>query len=1275
MRFKKGISVLLALCMLVMLLPAAVTADTTVETYAQETVQGGAILHCFNWSYNAIKAALPDIAAAGYTAVQTSPAQQPKDYSPEWTNLDGQWWKLYQPLGLRIAPTDDEQNATSWIGTKAELTALCAEAERYNIKVIVDIVANHLANDTEGGTFAHLSDAVDEDLKVEEYYHPYTQGISDTSRFAMTQYHMGMPDLNTGNAYIQQQVLNLLKECVDCGVDGFRFDAAKHIELPTDDDSFKSDFWPCVLDGVSAYNAQKGGDDLFFYGEVLSSAGTKISNYTDLMAVTDNDTGNSALSNANSKNASGLASFQYKKKAIPRDCVLWAESHDTYMHNASSGVSDAVIVRTWAIVGARADSTSLFLARPNETMGLASSDETWKDPAVAEINKFKNHFDGTSEYLSSAGNVAYIERGTNGVVISNLDGAGAVSLTVHRMKDGTYTDQITKNTFTVSNGVISGTVGASGVAVVYTPENAPTDNLNVSPLYLIPSEAWKADGARFAMYVYNTNLDEQWVSMTDEDEDGVYEAELPAGEWTKLIFCRMDPAVAENNWSARLAQTADLYPDNGTNCYTIADDEWSWYEKTVVGGEGYYLIGTMTGWEVDPAYKLTKNEFADTDEYMIDLELKTTDEFKVVYSDDGEETTKWFPDPADNFGVDDQITVRGTYHVYFRPNYNGGDDWYKNCIFIELIEATPVEAVGYYLVGTMNGWNLDPEYMLTKNEFAGTEEYYIDVELMTTDQLKVVYSADGVEKTKYYPDPSENYGENGEITEGGVYRVYFRPNYNGGDDWFKNCLFVDPNSPLAASGYYLIGNMTGWSVNSAYKMTKIGVDPEEYKYEIDLTTSSQFKIVYSSNGSAQTTWYPTGMGNNYGQNGEITASGRYRVYFRPHKCTDSGWFANFFKVVRMYQVTVSDGIENGTLTADKNYAEQNETVTLTFEPEAGYTLDTVTVMQGQNAVEATVGEDNTASFVMPKGNVTVSATTKKLTYVIIFRNDDGTELLRVETEHGETPVYTGETPVKAPTEAYLYTFSGWTPEIVPAESAAVYTATYTQSARLYSAPTWQWAADYSSATATFTAQDDETFKVDVTATGDAIVTETTTAPGCTTAGERKHTATVVFHDVSYTNTVTETLDATGHDYGDPTYVWTETETGYAVEAKAVCQNDANHVVTEMGTVSYEVVTEPAPGVDGCGRYTAVFTNALFTTQTKDVVLPMIPILYGDANCDGKITSADAAIVLRSIVGLSTLTPLGMLNADVDGDAEVTANDAVMILRYVVALIDSLPFES
>jgi hypothetical protein len=66
-----------------------------------------------------------------------------------------------------------------------------------------------------------------------------------------------------------------------------------------------------------------------------------------------------------------------------------------------------------------------------------------------------------------------------------------------------------------------------------------------------------------------------------------------------------------------------------------------------------------------------------------------------------------------------------------------------------------------------------------------------------------------------------------------------------------------------------------------------------------------------------------------------------------------------------------------------------------------------------------------------------------------------------------------------------------------------------------------------------------------------------------------------------------------------------------------------------------------------------------------------PIL-GDANCDCDVTAADAALILRSLVGLDTLSATGLVNAEVDGQASVTAQDAVLILRHVVGLIGRFP---
>ena len=716
---RKLLALLLALVMVLSLLPAALVPDTAVaETIDQTIVEGGAILHCFDWSYKEIIDHLDEIAAAGYTAVQTSPVQPPKDYNAAWTDGGGQWWKLYQPLGFRIAGAGE----TWLVEDGVTLKQLCMEAHDKHIKVIVDVVANHLANTQTGGTIANLSPQVDEMFQGQEsYFHDSPDFINDYSRYTITQYHMGMPDLNTGNEDVQQKVYDFLVECVDCGVDGFRFDAAKHIELPND--PVGSDFWPAILngndtegeiEGIRDYAKTEKNKDLFIYGEILGGAGTDISNYTQYMAVTDNETGNSARNNAVNKNAGGLANFYYYKGTAPQNCVIWAESHDTYEDHSSDGVSNEDIIKTWAIVGARADSTSLFLARPNAIMGKASSDTTWKSKAVAEINKFKNHFKGTSEYISyhQDNGIAYIERGVNGIVVSVLkDENRTIDLQVFQLRDGTYEDQISHSQFTVSGGRIYGSVGNTGVAVIYNPEEQAIDSINyleVGTLYLKPSDDWKSENARFAIYVFNNNKNE-WVSMEPVNgEDGIYEVAVPDGKWTNVIFCRMNPGTTENNWDNKWNQTGDLYPDLGSNCYTIENGwdyptgAWSLYRQ-IKTTPGYYIVGMNGDWNtINPDYQLRLFNEGEN-EYAIELDLPTNSQFKVKYSKDGINFTATYPDPGNNYGEDNEdnnhIIEGGNYRIYFRPNYNAiqyenGTDWYKDCIFVEKgMTVTPIVEV------------------------------------------------------------------------------------------------------------------------------------------------------------------------------------------------------------------------------------------------------------------------------------------------------------------------------------------------------------------------------------------------------------------------------------------------------------------------------------------------------------------------------------------------------------------------------------------------------
>lgn len=452
------------------------SADSTLR----DKVGDGVMLHAFNWSYNTIKENLPAIAAAGYTTVQTSPVQQPKDYSTSG-DVTGQWWKLYQPISFHIAEE-------SWLGTKDDLKSLCDEADKYGIKIICDIVSNHIANADEARpeTVSNQVKKYEPEFykKRKTYTRTYKGDANDSSVQAVVQGHVSKcPDLVTNDTAVQGYIINLLKECIDCGVDGFRFDAAKHIETE-DDGEYASDYWKNITTSASSYYTQKTGDDLYIYGEILNNCGAdrSYSSYTKYINVTDNKTGDAVLYNVTKGKASTATNAKYKSGVAASNAVLWAESHDTYEGSSGSsgfsntaGISDENVVKAWAIVASRKDSTALFFARPGTAlMGNISTDSTYKSTAVSEINKFHNLFVGQSEKLGSSGDIAYVARGTSGIVLSNCNGTNAsVSISGTGLADGKYTDTVSGAEFTVANGVLTGSIGNTGVAVVYNGTTTP----------------------------------------------------------------------------------------------------------------------------------------------------------------------------------------------------------------------------------------------------------------------------------------------------------------------------------------------------------------------------------------------------------------------------------------------------------------------------------------------------------------------------------------------------------------------------------------------------------------------------------------------------------------------------------------------------------------------------------------------------------------------------------------------------------------------------------
>ena len=146
--------------------------------------------------------------------------------------------------------------------------------------------------------------------------------------------------------------------------------------------------------------------------------------------------------------------------------------------------------------------------------------------------------------------------------------------------------------------------------------------------------------------------------------------------------------------------------------------------------EGYYLVGSMNGWTPNEKYKLAANPGA-SGEYMITLYLDADAEFKIVYSNDDTSATTWFPEGTEN---NKKIDEEERYTVYFRPDYQGGYDWYYNCIYVasDPLYATPT--------GTKNEWSFTmPDYDVELEI-----EYETDLTLSeTTDNTATLAAWDG----------------------------------------------------------------------------------------------------------------------------------------------------------------------------------------------------------------------------------------------------------------------------------------------------------------------------------------------------------------------------------------------------------------------------------------------------------------------------------------------------------------------------------------------------
>ncbi len=617
-----------------------------------DTVNEGKIIQAWNWSFANIEKNLEKLAEQGFTTIQVSPPNElkmpTKGVKVCEPAIDGiapnGWWMFYQPAGFQLNESDD--NA---LGTKAEFVQMCEKAHKLGLKVIVDAVINHMGTDDDHiGKYTNTStDPLDhvnpraaefepELLAARAFHDPwvdmtykenYWDGWSDYDiEEDLTQHcTSGLPDLATETQLVQDTIYDYFVELVEAGADGFRFDAAKHIET-MDDTYFPSDFWQDTLIKLRKNYPDK---ECFAYGEILNKCGDgrPFSEYTWMMDVTDSGSywgikdavinmgngGNSIPYYQSEAEGADPNSVNFTKENV----IQWNESHDTYIDGGTSALTVQQRNKIWALTAARQTITGVYFARPDDrtganraaieaicaniTLGDAAL-TSWTNPEVAAVNQFDNYFGDKSEYNTVQDKVTMIERGNLGATLVNLGGTTkSVNMKANTLANGKYIDSITGNTFTVADGKLTGSIGSTGIACIYYAEDTEPviPEMPFDP-YSYPVDPASGTFPEFEGYTTLVLSSKTWTQAYSYCWVEGTEDCAVAWPGTEMKLVTEDNGFGERQWVAYIPSEYNMYiinngtggGDNQTADLSVPTSSGVWLDK--LDANGNWTVGYWT---------------------------------------------------------------------------------------------------------------------------------------------------------------------------------------------------------------------------------------------------------------------------------------------------------------------------------------------------------------------------------------------------------------------------------------------------------------------------------------------------------------------------------------------------------------------------------------------------------------------------------------------------------------------------------------------------------
>lgn len=173
-------------------------------------------VHLFEWKWNDVANECEQfLGPRGFEAVQVSPPNEHINH--------GTWWARYQPVSYKL---------DSRSGSRAEFASMVQRCNAVGVQVYADAVVNHTAAWNGGGVgVAGTSWSVKSHPVYGSFDYHNTCSISSYyDRYQVQNCELsGLPDLNSGSSYVQDQIAGYLNDMKSLGVSGFRIDAAKHM--------------------------------------------------------------------------------------------------------------------------------------------------------------------------------------------------------------------------------------------------------------------------------------------------------------------------------------------------------------------------------------------------------------------------------------------------------------------------------------------------------------------------------------------------------------------------------------------------------------------------------------------------------------------------------------------------------------------------------------------------------------------------------------------------------------------------------------------------------------------------------------------------------------------------------------------------------------------------------------------------------------------------------------------------------------------------------------